>query len=73
MSFNALVSAAIEQEGTYRAQLDEEEKKRKRALLEPSEDGARGAPLKYRLVYTSSIGKSQVPPPQWDHHPPQQQ
>jgi hypothetical protein len=31
LSFNALVSAAIDQEGTYQAYLDVEEKKRKRA------------------------------------------
>jgi hypothetical protein len=37
MSFNALVSVVIEQEGTYRALLVEGEKKR--VLLGPSEDG----------------------------------
>jgi hypothetical protein len=74
MSFNALVSAAIEQEGTYITLLTEEEKRRKRASLRPLEDSTGGAPLKYRLVYTPSIGKSRVPPPppKWDHHPPQQ-
>jgi hypothetical protein len=73
MSFNALVSAAIEQEGTYIALLAEEEKMRKRASLRPLEDTTGDAPLKYRLVYTPSVGKSRVPPPlpQWDHHPPQ--
>jgi hypothetical protein len=39
MSFNALVSVVIEQEGTYRAVLAEGEKKRKRVLPGPSEDG----------------------------------
>jgi hypothetical protein len=74
MSFNALVSAAIEQEGTYITLLAEEEKMRKRASLRPLEDSTRGAPPKYRIVYTPSVGKSRVPPPppQWDHHPPQQ-
>jgi hypothetical protein len=38
MSINALVSAAIEQEGTYVALLVEEEKMRKRASLRPLED-----------------------------------
>jgi hypothetical protein len=75
VSFNALVSATIEQEGTYIALLAEEEKMRKRASSRPLEDSTGGAPPKYRLVYTPSIGKSRVPPPppQWDHHSPQQQ
>jgi hypothetical protein len=47
MSFNTLVSAAIEQE----------EKKRKKVLSGPSEDSTRGAPPKYYLVYTPSVGK----------------
>jgi hypothetical protein len=74
VSFNALVSVTIEQEGIYIALLAEEEKMRKRASSRPLEDSTRGAPPKYRLVYTPSVGKSQVlpPPPQWDHHPPQQ-
>jgi hypothetical protein len=38
MSINALVSAAIEQEGTYIALLVQEEKMRKRASLRPLED-----------------------------------
>jgi hypothetical protein len=57
-SFNALVSAAIAQDGTYRALLAEEEEKRKRDLSEPSNDSTEGAPPKYRLVYTPSAGKS---------------
>jgi hypothetical protein len=72
LSFNALVSTAIDQEGTYRALLDEEEEG---AMSGPSEDSTGGAPPKYRLVYSPSAGKSRVPPPpsQWDHRPPQQQ
>jgi hypothetical protein len=58
MSFNALVSAAIAQDGTYRALLVEEEEKRKRDLSEPSEDSIVGTLPKYRLVYTPSISKS---------------
>jgi hypothetical protein len=75
VSFNTLLSVAIEQEGTYIALLAEDEKMRKRASLRPLEDSTGGAPLKYRLVYTPAVGKSRVspPPPQWDHHPPQQQ
>jgi hypothetical protein len=37
LSFNALVSATIEQEGTYRALLAEEEEKRKRVMSGPLE------------------------------------
>jgi hypothetical protein len=72
LSFDALVSVVIDQEGTYRALLVEEEKIRKRALSGPPEDSTGGAPPKYRLVYTPSAGKSRVPPPpsQRDHHPP---
>jgi hypothetical protein len=72
LSFNALVSATIAKDGTYRALL-EEEQKRKRDLSKPLEDSIVGATLKYRLVYTSSVDKSRVPPPssQWDHNPPQ--
>jgi hypothetical protein len=48
---------------------------RKRSSSRPLEDSTGGAPPKYHLVYTPSVGKSRVPPPppQWDHHPPQQQ
>jgi hypothetical protein len=63
MSLNTLVSAAIAQDGTYRALLAEEKEKRKRDSSEPLEDNTVGAPSKYRLVYTPSAGKSRVPPP----------
>jgi hypothetical protein len=66
-SFNALVSAAIAQDGTYRALLAEEEEKRRRDLSEPSDDSTEGALPKYRLLYTSSTGKSRVPPPLPSH------
>jgi hypothetical protein len=58
MSFNTLVSAVIDQEGNYIALLAEEEKMRKRDMLGPSEGSTRGAPPKYRLVYTPSTSKS---------------
>jgi hypothetical protein len=58
LSFNALVSAMIEQEGNYRALLVEEEEKRKRVVSRPSEDTTGGAPPMYHLVYTPSAGKS---------------
>jgi hypothetical protein len=61
MLFNGLVSAAIAQDGTYRALLAEEEEKRKRDLSKPLEDSTVGAPPMYRLVYTPSAGKSRVP------------
>jgi hypothetical protein len=57
MSFNALVSVAITQDGSYRVLLVEEEEKRKRVVLGPSKNSTEGAPPKYRLVYTPSIGK----------------
>jgi hypothetical protein len=74
LSFNALVSATIDKEGTYQAFLDAEEKKRKRARLGPSKDSTKGAQPKYRLVYTPLASKSRFRPPllQWDHRPPQQ-
>jgi hypothetical protein len=73
VSFNALVSATIEQEGICRALLIEEEEKRKRAVSGPLKDSTAGAPPKYHLVYTPSAGRSRVPPLHWDHHQPQQQ
>jgi hypothetical protein len=63
MSFNALVSAAIAQDGTYRALLAEEEEKRKRVVSGPSDNITEGALPKYRLVYTSSTSKSKIAPP----------
>jgi hypothetical protein len=53
LSFNDLASVAIDQEGTIRACVEAEEKKRKRVMLEPS----RGAPLKYRLFYMPPEGR----------------
>jgi hypothetical protein len=58
MSFNSLVSVVVDEEGTYRALLAEEEKMRKRALSGPCGGSTGGAPLKYHLVYTPSAGKS---------------
>jgi hypothetical protein len=58
LSFNALLSATINQEGTYQALLDKEEKKRKRVMAGPPEGSTGGAPLKYHLVYTPLVGKS---------------
>jgi hypothetical protein len=58
MSFDAFVSAVIDQEGLYQAVLVEQEKMRKRALSGHSEDSIEGVALKYHLVYTPSAGKS---------------
>jgi hypothetical protein len=58
MSFNALVSAAIDQDGAYSALLAEEEEKRKKAVSEPSDDSTEGALSMYWLVYIPSFGKS---------------
>jgi hypothetical protein len=46
LSFDALVSSMIDQEGLYQAVLVEEEKMRKRALSGPLEDSTEGAPIK---------------------------
>jgi hypothetical protein len=51
------------QDMSFNALLAEVEEKRKRDLSEPLDDSTKGAPSKYRLVYTPSIGKSRVPPP----------
>jgi hypothetical protein len=58
MSFNALFSVMIAQDGTYRVLLVEEEEKRERVMIGPSEDSIEGAPPKYRLIYTPLVGKS---------------
>jgi hypothetical protein len=63
MLFNALVSATIDQDGTYIALLAEEEEKRKRVMSGPLGDSTKGAPPKYCLIYTPSAGRSRVPPP----------
>jgi hypothetical protein len=55
LTYNALASAAINQEGTIGAYSDVE-KKRKRVMSGPSGGGSRGAPPKYRLVYTPLVG-----------------
>jgi hypothetical protein len=63
LSYNELVSAAIDQEGTMKACEAAEEKKRKRAVLGPSGVSSIGAPLKYRMIYTPPIGQPRRPPP----------
>jgi hypothetical protein len=63
------MSGAIRQEDTIRAK--KEEKRGKRATLDPS----RGALPKYHLVYTLPAGQPHGPPleqqQQWGYHTPQ--
>jgi hypothetical protein len=54
-TLNKLVSASIEQEDVCRARLEEERKKR------PLPEPIRGAPPKYRLVYTPPSGQPHGP------------
>jgi hypothetical protein len=65
LSYNELVSATIDQEGTMKACEVAEEKKRKRIMPGPSEGSSSGAPLKYRMIYTPSVGQPHQPPPQF--------
>jgi hypothetical protein len=67
-TLNELVSTSIEQEDAYRAHIEEERKK------SPLSGPTRGAPPKYRLVYTPPSSQSCGPPlsQQLSHHPPQQ-
>jgi hypothetical protein len=66
-TLNELVSASIEQEDACHARLEEERKKRPL----PGPNG--GAPPKYHLVYTPSLGQPCGPPSsqQWSQRPPQ--
>jgi hypothetical protein len=62
LSYNALASVVIDQEGTHRVCAEAKEKKRKRVMPGPSGGGSRGAPPKYRLVYTPPAGQPRHPP-----------
>jgi hypothetical protein len=63
LSYNDLVSAAIDQEGTMRACEVAEEKKRKRNTPGPTGGSSSDGPPKYCMVYT--------PPTRQSHRPPQ--
>jgi hypothetical protein len=53
LSYNELVSAAIDQERLMKAIAEADEKKRKRMMPRSSaSDGSSGAPPMYRMVYT---------------------
>jgi hypothetical protein len=61
LSYNDLVSAAIEQERTMKAIAEVEEKKRIMPRSSGS-GGSGGAPPKYRMVYTPPVGQLRRPP-----------
>jgi hypothetical protein len=73
MSYNELASDAIDQEGTMKAYEAAEEKKRKREVSGPSGGSSRGAPTKYRMIYTPPAGQPRCPLPQFWGNRPQQQ
>jgi hypothetical protein len=57
LSYNELVSAAIDQERLLKAVAEADEKKRKRMMHASSASGgSSGAPPKYRMVYTPPGG-----------------
>jgi hypothetical protein len=56
MFYNKLANTAVDEEGTMRACEVAEDKKRKREMSGPSGSSSSGASLKYRMVYTSSMG-----------------
>jgi hypothetical protein len=57
LSYNELVSAAIDQERLMKAVAEADEKKRKRMMPGSSvSGGSNSAPLKYRMVYTPPGG-----------------
>jgi hypothetical protein len=62
LSYNALASVAIDQEGTIQAYAKAEEKKRKRVMSGPSGGGSRGAPPKYHVVYMPHVVHPRQPP-----------
>jgi hypothetical protein len=53
LSYNELVSAAIDQQRLMKTVVEDNEKKRKRMMPRSSTSGgSSGAPTKYRMVYT---------------------
>jgi hypothetical protein len=62
LSDNELVSAAIGQERLMKAIAEADEKKRKNMISRSTGSGSSsGAPLKYRMVYTSPRGQLRRP------------
>jgi hypothetical protein len=72
LSYNEVVSAAIDQESTMKACEAAKEKKRKKAVSGPSGGSSSGAPPKYRMIYTPPTGQPRRPPPQFWGNRPQQ-
>jgi hypothetical protein len=63
LSYNELVSAAIDQEGTMKACVEAKEKKWKRIMHGSSGGSGLGsAPPKYRMVYTPPAEQPRRPP-----------
>jgi hypothetical protein len=52
LSYNELASATIDQEGTMKACVEAEERKRKRVMPGSLGGTSVGAPLKYCMIYT---------------------
>jgi hypothetical protein len=72
LSYNELVSAAIDQEKLMKAVAEADEKKRKRMMPASSAiGGSSGAPPKYHMMYTPPGGQLHRPQPQqnWGNHP----
>jgi molybdenum cofactor biosynthesis enzyme MoaA len=62
LSYNELVSAAIDQERMMKAVAEANEKKRKRMMLgSAGSDNSSGAPPKYHMVYTPPGGQLHWP------------
>jgi hypothetical protein len=71
LSYNKLVSAAIDQERTMKTVAEAEEKKRKRIMHGSSASGgSSGAPLMYHMVYTPPEDQLRQPQQQqyWGNH-----
>jgi hypothetical protein len=63
MSYNDLASVAIDQEGSMKAYVEVEEKKRMRIMHESlGSGGSNGAPPMYHMVYTPPTGQPRQPP-----------
>jgi hypothetical protein len=71
LSYNELVSVAINQERMMKAVAEADEKRRKRMMPRSSGSGSSsGAPPKYRMVYTPPGGQLCQPQQQnWGSHP----
>jgi hypothetical protein len=75
LSYNELVSAAIDKEGSMKACDEPEKNKRKRIMLGSSRSGGSGStPPKYCMVYTPPTGELRHPTQlYWGNRPQYQQ